>query len=161
MTQGTHNHSRLVSIVDLDELLAKRSLAPVPVKLGGTTYAVRTDLTAAESNHVLSLMKKKLDAQGFTFVVGSKPERAALLKAIAASERGEEVDLPAGRMAAKLNEYIDSLPQIHQALVTSRILAATKVLAQFFMSEADINSQYGLPDEDAEESEEQGESSAS
>lgn len=160
MTQGTHNHSRLASIVDLDELLAKRSLAPVPVKLGGTTYSVRTDLTAAESNHVLSLMKKHLDAQGFTLVVGSKPERVALLKAIAASEGGEPVDLPAGRMATKLNEYIDSLPQIHQALVTSRILSATRVLAEFFMSEADINKQYGLQNDD-EEPAEQGESSAS
>lgn len=165
MTQGTHNHSRLVSIVDLDELLAQRSLAPIPVKLGGTTYQVRTDLTAVEANNFLTLMRKQLDAQAFTILVGTKAERAALTKAIKLSEAGQEVDLPSGKLASKLDEYIDGLPQIHQALASSRIMHATKVLAQYAMSEADVLAKYGydLETETSAESEktEQGESSAS
>lgn len=163
-TQGTPNHSRLVSLVDLDALLAARSLAPVPVKLGGATYQVRTDLTGAETQRFINLMTLGFDAQAFTILVGTKAERAALDKAFAEHLRAgdKKVELPAGKAAARLDAYLDTLPRMHQALVSSRIMHASKALAQHSKSEQDIYAEYGYEIDDGDrESAEQGESSAS
>lgn len=46
--QPNTNQSEQDTVIDLDALLKQRQLTPAKVKLGGHTYTVRTDLTAAE-----------------------------------------------------------------------------------------------------------------
>jgi hypothetical protein len=157
--QGTQaNNSRLVSIQDLDELLAQHALVPAVVKLGGAQYTIRTDLTAAETQRFLDLMGNGHSGQALTILVGTKAERDALAKAVAAAQRGAEIALPVGRQAAKLEAYLDSLPRMHTALASGRIMRASKVLAQHAKSEEEILVEYGYV---AEEPVEPGESSAS
>jgi len=156
--QGTHNHHRLASIQDLDELLAQHKLVPAVIRLGGIEYSIRTDLTAAETQRFLTLMGGGHNAQAMTILVGTKAERDALTKAVARAERGEKVELPAGRQAAKLDAYLDTLPRMHTAVVSGRIMRASKVLAQHAKTEEEILMEYGY---EPGETEEAGESSAS
>lgn len=160
--QGSHSNShRLANIDDLDALLARHSLAPQVVRLGGEVYQIRTDLTADETSRFLVLMGKGFDAQAFTFLVGTKAERQALTAAMRKSESGEQIELPAGRKASQLDRFLDDLPMLHRALASARIMRTSRVLAQRAKSDADIYAEYGYePTEDAEPVE-QGESSAS
>lgn len=156
--QGTHNNHRLTSIQDLDQLLAQHVLVPAVVRLGGVEYAIRTDLTAAETQRFLNLMAGEHSAQAMTILLGTKAERDALSKAVVRAERGESVDLPAGRQATKLDAYLDTLPRMHTALVSGRIMRASKVLAQHAKTEEEILMEYGYVPGEIEEA---GESSAS
>jgi hypothetical protein len=158
--QGTQNH-RLASIEDLDALLAKHSLAPTVVKLGGVDYTIRTDLTAIEVNRFLKLMGKQLNAQALTLLVGTKAERDALARAVARSEAGETVAIPAGRQGKKLDDCLDTLPRMHTALASSRIFRASKALAQYAKSEDEVYADYGYEPPTEAEPVESGESSAS
>lgn len=157
-TQGTQNHTRLATVDDLDALLAKHALVPAVIRLGGVEYTIRTDLTAAETQRFLDLMGRQLDAQAMTILIGSKAERDALAKAFARAKQGENVEVPAGRQAIKLDALLDSLPRVHTALAMGRIMRASKVLAQYAKAEDAILAEYGYanPEEPAE-----GESSAS
>lgn len=65
--------------IDLDALLAARTLAPRPVKFRGHTYAVRTDLTPAEVVRYHQLAQANEDAEAFAILVGA--EDAARLDA--------------------------------------------------------------------------------
>lgn len=166
--QGTHNNAvhRLASIQDLDAMLAQHSLVPAVVKLGGVNYQVRTDLTAAEVQRFINLISNEHGAQAFTILVGTKAERDALARAVAKAEAGEDVTLPAGRLALRLDAFLDTLPRMHVNLVSGRIMRASKALAQYAKADAEVYAEYGYepPAEgQAEEAEPvgQGESSAS
>lgn len=159
MTQhGTHN-SRLATIEDLDALLAKHALVPAVVKLNGVTYQVRTDLTANEVQMYIVLMGKELDSQAFTLLVGTKAELAALHKAFVRAQADEDVEIPAGKSATRLSDYLDTLPRMHTALAVGRIMRASKVLAPHTKSEQQLFSEYGYEPE--AETPETGESGAS
>lgn len=160
--QGARSNThRLATIDDLDALLAQHSLAPRVVRLGGTDYKIRTDLTAVEVQQFVVLMTKGLDRQAFTLLVGTQAELKALAQAVAKSERGETLEIPAGRTAIKLNDYLESLPRMHMMLAMSRIMRASQVLAQRAKSEAEIYAENGYEPDVEPEQVESGESSAS
>lgn len=94
MTQGAP--------IDLDALLATRMLEPKPVKLGGYTYSVRTDLTGAEVTKYFALASEKKDVEGLTLLVG--------------------------RDAKKLNAALEKLPHAHMVLVVQEFMVAAGIV---------------------------------
>lgn len=98
MTQGALNNIR-----DLDALLAAKSLLPQPVKLGGSTYNVRTDLTGAEITEYFKLANSGKDVEGLALLVGTVPAR-------------------------KLNAYLEKLPQAHMVLAVNELMAIAGVV---------------------------------
>jgi hypothetical protein len=133
--QGTQNGS----FVDIDALLAARKLQPVSVRLGGKSYKIRTDLKVREVNEFLALVRSEHGAQAFTILTGTVKERADLADAMRRQEDTEEViELPAGKTGEALNDFIESLPRLHQALASANIYRASKVLADFAASDDEI-----------------------
>lgn len=98
MTQGALNNIR-----DLDALLASKSLEPQPVKLGGHTYMVRTDLTGKQILQYFALANSGKDVEGLALLVGNAP-------------------------AKKLNAYLETLPQKHMVTVVNEIMAIAGVV---------------------------------
>lgn|SRR5262245_2648417 len=144
--QGTPNNGSRV--LDLNALLAERRLDPVEVKLGDATYMVNTDLTAAETQTFLTLMQKGHDAAAFTLLVGSLDDRARVLKGVdkAKGYTSRAPRIPVSDRAVTLNAFIETLPRMHQALVSGQLMRASKALAEFAKSDDDIYQeyQYGL-----------------
>lgn len=97
MTQGAPN------IRDLDALLAAKSLAPQPVKLGGHTYNVRTDLTGAEVVEYFKLANSGKDVEGLALLVGKVA-------------------------AKKLNAFLNSLPQKHMVMIVNELMVTAGVV---------------------------------
>lgn len=158
--QGAHN-SRLASIEDLDAMLANHALAPTVIRLGGADYTIRTDLTANDVQMFLDLMGAQNSAQALTILVGTKAERDALSRAVKRTREGQQVDLPVGRMAKKIDDYLDTLPRMHTALASGRIFRASKALAQYAKSDEELYAEYGYQPDSDPEPVESGESSAS
>lgn len=151
--QGNHT-------IDIDALLAERKMEPVPVKLGGKTYQVRTDLTVKEVNRFLALTRSNNDAQAMTILVGTVRERQVLHAAITRVDAGEEkVELPAGKTAQALADYLDTLPRLHQALAGAQIYRATKALADLAATDEELLRRHGIEPDEPEGTE--GESEAS
>jgi hypothetical protein len=164
---SNNSSHRLATIDDLDALFAQHSLAPAVVKLAGHSYNVRTDLTAAEANLVLELMRAGLDAQGFTVLVDGKSARDKLTKAWkAATTQADDkppVDVPAGPNGVRLNAVLVDLPQMHSALASARVLRASKVLAQYALTDDQVYAKYEYtpPVDGVPVGDDRGESSAS
>jgi hypothetical protein len=98
MTQGAPHGNAL----DLDALLASKSLQPQPVKLGGHTYNVRTDLTGAEITKYFALANSGKDVEGLTMLVGKD--------------------------AKKLDTFLNSLPQKHMVMAVNELMAIAGVV---------------------------------
>lgn len=162
--QGTQNNvSRLATIQDLDALLARHRLIPAVLRAGGYNYTVRTDLTANEVNQFVDLMRNGYSAEVMTMLIGTKAERDALTKAYQRAQAGEaDVEIPMGRMAKKLDEFFDTLPRVHVAIVSGQFMRASKALADQALTDAEIYARYNVvPPADDEAEESQGESPAS
>ncbi|WHT21021.1 hypothetical protein N8J89_08120 [Crossiella sp. CA-258035] len=105
--QGTRNTRRktgnVSNVIDLDALLAKRLLKPVPTVLGGHTYQVRTDLTGAEITEYFSLTGEGKDVEALTLLVGADD-------------------------AERLNTALADLPQAHMTLVVRKIMTSAGVI---------------------------------
>lgn len=95
MTQGVP--------VDLDALLATRMLEPKPVKLGGYTYSVRTNLSGAEVTKYFALANEKKDVEGLALLVGL-------------------------RDAKKLHAALEKLPHAHMVLVVQEFMVAAGIV---------------------------------
>lgn len=146
--QGTPNNGG-GRVLDLNALLAERRLDPVEVKAGDATYMVNTDLTGVETQACLDLHAKHLWPQLWTMLVGSRGDREAVLKAIERAQKSTAKTPPpvyASDQGKALDSYIDSLPRMHQALVSGALFRSSKALAAFAKSEDDIleEYQYGL-----------------
>jgi hypothetical protein len=80
MTQGAPT-----DILDLDALLTSRSLKPCKVRLGGRTWTVKRDFTAAQVVQYWSLVNtRKKDVEAFAMLVGEKdaPDFTAMIQAL-------------------------------------------------------------------------------
>lgn len=91
MTQGANE-------LDLDALIAARSLDPVPVKLGGKTYMVRTDLTGTEAAKFFKLSNEGKDVDALKMIVPSA--------------------------AVDLNKVLEKLPRTHMIMVVQKLIQA-------------------------------------
>lgn len=100
----TNGHPLLGNLVDLDAMIDAVELKPVPMKLGGQVYEIRTDLTNREMAEYWRLTGLNEDIEALTVIVVSN--------------------------AADLSAYLDSLPQKHVNLVVQRILVAAGLLAE-------------------------------
>lgn len=145
-------------VLDLNALLAERRLDPVEVKLGDDTYMVNTDLTGRETQTYLTLLRNEHEASAFTLLVGDAEDRRKVVASTdrassptaAASSRPPKVY--ASKQGEAINAYIDGLPRMHQALVSGHLMRASKALAEFAKTDADILDQYGYGAEQAGES---------
>lgn len=140
--QGTPNDR----VLDLNALLAERRLDPVEVKLGDDTYMVNTDLTAAEAQAFLNLMRNGHDASAFTLLIGTPQDRKKVLATVEKQENvpaTETVLIHASTKARRLNAYVDTLPRMHQALVSGSLMRASKALVEFAKTDDDILQLYG------------------
>lgn len=90
-------------VIDLDAMLAGRSLAPKLVRFAGHTYQVRTDISPAEVVQYHVLAGKAEDQQAFQILVGDD----SLL----------------------LDQTLDATPKAHQQLIISTLLNATGCFA--------------------------------
>lgn len=99
MTQG----ARTNEVIDLDALLASRSLDPVPVKLGGKTYMVRRDLTGTEAAQYYTLINEGKDVDALALLVSNAP--------------------------VMLNKALEKLPRQHMILVVQKMMEAAGLLA--------------------------------
>lgn len=125
--QGTPNNSKpnplVREVVDLDTLFSERALTPAPVKLGGKTYEVRTDLTSEQCDMFLTLWNQS-------------------------SKRVEALTLLVGkRDAVILDRELSKMPHVHQATAAAHILRASRALAQFAVSDEILSDRYGAPGE--------------
>lgn len=123
--QGTQNNDTnplVREVVDLDALLVERSLEPVPMKLGGKTFKVRTDLTGEECTQFIKLVNDEKDLEAFTILVGK-------------------------RDAVVLNNLMDKMPREHAALVSSHLMRSSRALAQYAITDEQITARYGEPGE--------------
>jgi hypothetical protein len=154
--QGTPNGNGRV--LDLNALLAERRLDPVEVKLGDATYMVNTDLTGNETQTFLTLMRKGNDAAAFTLLIGTKEDRARVVKATERAVKANSANTNAGTkvppspQGEEINAFIDGLPRMHQALVSGQLMRASKALAEFAKTDDEIYQQYGFGLEPAGES---------
>ncbi len=126
--QGTPNTNSkpnplIREVVDLDALFAERSLKPTPVKLGGKTYEVRTDLTSVECDMFLALWNQD----------GKRTEALSILVG--------------KRDAVGLDRALAKMPHVHQATAAAHILRASRALAQFAISDEALDKRYGEPGE--------------
>lgn len=87
--------------IDLDVLLAKVDLSPVPVVLKGHTYQVRRDLTGEETVECFRLIDASKDAEALAMLVG---------------EDGEQ-----------LNMAFEKLPRQHMVLAVQQFLALAEL----------------------------------
>lgn len=94
-TQGAQTQNG--NVLDLDALLAKRLLKPKPVKLGGYTYQVRTDLTGEQVTKYFELVNSDESVKALTLLVGA----TAAKKLYAALEK-----LPREHMNLAIQEFM-------------------------------------------------------
>jgi hypothetical protein len=143
-------------VLDIDALLAERKLEPVPFRLGGKTYKLRTNLSVKETNQVLALVSTDQAPQAMTILVGTVKERADLADAMRHNETDEKkIDLPAGKTGQALSDFIDTLPRLHQAIASANIYRASKALADFAVSDEEILRRSGMDVEEKPEGESQ------
>lgn len=151
--QGTPSNSNGSGpVLDLNALLAERRLEPVQVLLGDATYMVNTDLTANETNAFITLMNKGNDAAAFTLLIGSKEERAKVVAAVDRAAKSTTTNaprIPASDEATALDKFIDTLPRMHQALVSGQLMRASKALAEFAKTDDQVYATYGYGTEPA------------
>lgn len=100
-TQGAQTQNG--NVLDLDALLAKRSLEPKPVKLGGYTYKVRTDLTGEQVAKYFKLVNEGESLAALTLLVGATA-------------------------AKKLYAALDKLPRGHMNLVVQEFMVAAGIV---------------------------------
>lgn len=154
--QGTPQHSG--HVLDLNALLAQRRLDPVEVRLGDAIYMVNTDLTAREADTFLTLMRKGNDAAAFTLLVGAKEDRERVVKATERATKANPSNSNAGAkvppspQGEAIDAFIDTLPRMHQALVSGQLMRASRALAEFAKTDDQIYEQYGYGLEPAGES---------
>lgn len=120
-TQPNSTNPLMREMVDLDALFVERSLDPVPVKLGGKTYNVRTDLTTVEVNDFLRHWRSSSDdsqVAALTILVGK-------------------------RDALTLEKALAKLPNEHQTVAATHILRASRALAQYTKSDDQLAKEYG------------------
>ena len=153
--QGTQNNTAAGGALDLDALLAGHRLEPAQVRLAGRTWKVRTDLTGTEVVRALAFYNTNDFPGLLTLLVGTREEIAALnaamderraveLAAADAKERGDTearvtyAPLPYGKRAVELAAVLDGLPRMHLSLATANIFRASKALAEFALSDEQI-----------------------
>lgn len=158
--QGTPNNSSGSNrVLDLNALLAERRLDPVEVKLGDATYMVNTDLTGRETQTFLTLLRTEHEAAAFTLLVGTAADRKKVVtsadRAMTPAAAARPPKVHASAQGEAINTFIDSLPRMHQSLVSGQLMRASKALAEFAKTDDDILEQYGYG------AEPQGESTAS
>lgn len=100
----TNGHPLIGNLVDLDAELDDLELKPVPMKLGGHVYEIRTDLTNREMAEYWRLSGLNKDVDALTVIVVSE--------------------------AAALSAYLDALPQKKVNIVVRRLLAAAGLIAE-------------------------------
>jgi hypothetical protein len=88
--------------LDLDVELDALDLSPRPIKLGGTTYTVRRDLTGKEIAKYWDLVKKQKDTEALALLVGDD--------------------------AVALNTVLEKLPQQRMQLAVQRIMQTAGLL---------------------------------
>lgn len=109
---GTRNTSRSKTPVvrvdrDIDAMLNDMVLPPEPVRLGGKTYLIRTDMTSAEVREYNRLALSGKDSQAITLLLAD----------------GEKAD--------EINAYLDTLPQaklvraVHELMFAAGIATRT------------------------------------
>lgn len=103
---GTRNNPLAVDALDLDALLAERSLDPKPVKLKGKTYMVRRDLTGQEVADYFKLVRasEDRDVEALSILVGDE--------------------------AVGLNEALNALPQQHMQLAVQKVMAVAGLITE-------------------------------
>lgn len=149
--QGTPNDR----VLDLNALLAERRLEPVEVKLGDDTYMVNTDLTAAETQTYLRLWQNQRYAAAFTLLVGTREERDRVMVVADRAQRSTSSTnprIPESAKAKALGAYLETLPRMHQALVSATLLRTSKALAEFAKTDDEVYKDYGYGAEPAGES---------
>lgn len=103
--QGTPN-SKLAAVsdtvMDLDELLASRSLDPVPIRLGGKVYKVRRDLTSKEVAEFYKLAGEGNDVDALAILVKTAP--------------------------VMLNTALEKLPKVHMTMVLKKMMQAAELI---------------------------------
>jgi hypothetical protein len=125
MTQGARKNASPLRVgIDLDEMMAARLLKPVPVTLKGKTYMVRTDLTSAEVMLYIRLGQADKNEEAYSLLVGAED-------------------------AVTLVGVLTDLPKLHQKLVAAEFARASKVLAEYALSEDEI---YGSDEQPGESS---------
>lgn len=141
---GTHdNEGSQDDVLDLDALLAMRTLQPTPVKFGGRVYKIRTDLTAQEVQDFLALTRSGHDVEAFTILVGTATERAALSKALRSRQAGDDTaELTVSAKARAINEVINKLPRMHQATASAGLMRASRALAEYAVSDSELESRF-------------------
>lgn len=82
-TQKKNNDMAAGNVLDLDALLAARSLRPKQVKLIGETYTVRRDLNGEQVVEYWQLVNQGKEAEALAMLVGGADEAKRLNKAIA------------------------------------------------------------------------------
>lgn len=114
-TQGARSTKKnpLVTGVDLDALLAAAVLEPAPLTLAGKTYMVRTDLTGGEVLLYVKLTNAGKQLEALSLLIGADD-------------------------AVALQAYIESLPRLHQRIVNSELMRASRALADFAASVEEI-----------------------
>lgn len=110
--QGNRSTEAAGRVIDLDAQLAVRMLDPVPVRLGGHVYEVRTDLTPREATQALAAFRATKDTEGWALLLG-------------------EAD------AKRLDEYLDDVPKQKVDLITHALMRASVVLAGHTVNLAD------------------------
>lgn len=104
--QGTQNNNvtklPTAGVLDLDELLATRTLEPASVKLGGKVYKVRRDLTSNEVTEFYKLAGDGKDVDALAILVTSAP--------------------------VMLNKTLERLPSAHMKLVLKKMMQAAGLI---------------------------------
>lgn len=122
----TNNTNPLMrEVVDLDALFTERDLKPTPLKLGGKTYEIRTDLTTSEVNEFLKHWRSSAagsDVAALSILVGK-------------------------RDAIMLEKALNKLPHEHQAHASAHVLRASRALAQYVATDDELVARYGEPGE--------------
>lgn len=104
--QGNKNTEAAGRVLDLDAQLAARMLEPVPVRLGGHVYRVRTDLTGEETAAALAAFRRADDVAGWTLVLGAAD-------------------------AKRFDKYLAKLPKQKVDLAVRAMMRASVVLAEY------------------------------
>ena len=99
----TVNGAPPARLVDLDALLADKLLHPVPVLLGGRTFALRRDLKTGEVNEFWAAITKTADLEAWTILLGSQDQAKLLL------------------------DVFDDMPNEHRVFATRTLLVEAKL----------------------------------
>lgn len=118
-TQKKNNDTAAGDVLDLDALLAARSLRPKRVKLMGETYTVRRDLGSEQVVEYFKLVHQGKNLEALAMIVGGEDE------------------------AKRMNAALDPLPQEHINTVLNRIMRVAGLLRRDPADEQDDQAEQG------------------